>query len=68
MLLVSYGFNETQILDMSMDKFKLYVSAATYKTLSSRAFYIYDIVAVISGIFGKKNNKTISNQLKTLDM
>lgn len=67
-MLVSAGFTEPQILDMPLDKFRMYLRAITYKTAISRTSYIYDIVAVISGLFGKKDNKQISNHLKTLDM
>lgn len=53
---------------MPLDKFRSYIEAVNYRTVSSRASYIYDIVSVISGIFGKKDNKIITNQLKLLDI
>jgi len=67
-MLVSCGFDENYILNMPIDKFRLYLAAATYRKVSDRSSYIYDIVAVISGLFGKKDNKVITKHLKSLDM
>lgn len=53
---------------MPLDKFRLYVKAVTYRLVSARSSYIHDIVAVIAGLFGKKDNKIIDNQLQSLDM
>jgi len=53
---------------MPMDKFKAYVSAATFRKVVNRTSYIFDMVAIISGLFGKKDNKIISNQIKSLEM
>jgi len=68
LVLVSAGFHESQILNMPLDKFRMYLKAIEFKTVSNRASYIYDIVAVIAGLFGKKDNKIIEKQLKSLDM
>jgi len=53
---------------MPIDKFRLYLSAATYRNNTNRIAYIYDIVASISGLFGKPKNKTIKNHIETLEM
>lgn len=53
---------------MPLDKFRLYIKAIVYNSLNERKSYIHDIVSVISGIFGKKSNKIIQNQLESLDM
>ena len=68
LILLSAGFTEAQVLEMPLDKFRMYLKAIEFKSVSNRASYIYDIVAVIAGLFGKKDNKIIENQLKSLDM
>ena len=67
-MLVAEGFPEAQVLEMPLDKFRLYLKAIAYRASIHRTSYIYDIVAVISGLFGKKDNKLIANHLKALDM
>lgn len=65
---MSCGFREADVLDMPIDKFRAYVASATYMSSSNRLSYIHDLVSVISGLFGKKDNKIITNHIKSLDM
>lgn len=68
LILVSAGFPEADVLEMPIDKFRMYLKAIEFNNVSNRASYIMDVVAVIAGLFGKKDNKIIANQIKSLEM
>ena len=52
-----YGFSEEQLLDMPVDKFRMYMEASREERLLNRREYVADTAAAVGGLFTKNGVK-----------
>lgn len=64
LLVISQGFTETQVLDMSVDKFEIYVKSVTKNEMIQRRQFVIDVASAVGGALGGKGLDTYIESLK----
>jgi hypothetical protein len=54
LLVMSNGFEEVQVLDMSIDKFELYVESIAKNEMIQRRQFVVDTASAVGGALGGK--------------
>jgi hypothetical protein len=54
LLVMSQGFTETDVLDMAIDKFELYVESVAKNEMIQRRQFVVDTASAIGGALGGK--------------
>ena len=49
-----YGFTEEQVLDMPLDRYKIYLEASQEERRATRRDFVVDVASAINGLFSKK--------------